>query len=211
MPSLKTIRKRIASVKSTQKITRAMKMVAAARLRRAQQRIVELRPYAKKTRAVLRDVTARPGVDDSEHPLLSTRVEKAVVLVVLASDRGLAGGFNSNVNRAAEQAMKQMQADGKRVALVTIGRRARDYFRRRGADIIKELPGVTDKLDLTKADEIAAELIDLYVGAKLAHSSEGGAHSESQLPTTADKETEIDQRFDSIYLVYNEFKSAMSQ
>jgi F-type H+-transporting ATPase subunit gamma len=211
MPSLKAIRKRIASVKSTQKITRAMKMVAAARLRRAQQRIVELRPFAKKTRAVLRDVTAKQVPIDLEHPLLAVRPEKDVVLVVLASDRGLAGGFNSNVNRAAEQAMKKMQADGKRVALVTIGRRARDYFRRRGAEIIKELPGVSDKLDLARADEIAAELVDLYVGARPAHSPEAGEHSESHAATTSDKEAEIEQQFDAIYLVYNEFKSAMSQ
>ncbi|MGZ6092368.1 MAG: F0F1 ATP synthase subunit gamma, partial [Polyangiales bacterium] len=96
MPSLKIIRKRITSVKSTQKITRAMKMISAARLRRAQQRITELRPFAVKTGEVLRSVAAR--IDDTDiHPLLARRDENSVLLVVVGSDRGLAGGFNSSI------------------------------------------------------------------------------------------------------------------
>src|SRR5438105_4159000 len=124
MPSLKTIRKRITSVKATQKITRAMKMVAGARLNRAQQRITALRPYALKVQEVLADVAAAmtekqtdlefSGRDTAEglHPLLHRRAEKNVLLVVMSGDRGLSGAFNTNVNKAAERAWKQKQADG---------------------------------------------------------------------------------------------------
>src|SRR5450631_1754707 len=102
MPSLKAIRKRITSTKATQKITRAMKMVAGARLSRAQQRIVALRPYAVKTGEILQSVAAQATGSDTEalHPLLARRPEKNVLLVVLSADRGLCGGFNTNINKA---------------------------------------------------------------------------------------------------------------
>src|SRR5262245_35084986 len=105
MANLKAIRKRIGSVKSTQKITRAMKMVAAARLRRSQQRITEMRPYAVKTMEVLSSVATRAG---TVHPLLARREEKRVMLVVLTSDRGLAGAFNTNINKAAFKMWKKL-------------------------------------------------------------------------------------------------------
>ena len=217
MPSLKTIRKRIASVKSTQKITRAMKMVAAARLRRAQQRITELRPFALKTAAVIHSVASRideAGDGDSQHPLLATHEEKSVILVVMSSDRGLAGAFNSNVNRAAERRMKELQAEGKRVALVTIGRKARDYFRRRGAEIVREIAGVNEKLDIARADEIAAEIVDIYVGHKpnrgdVTDLTDGASDGHAQV--TEEGKSIAEQRFDAVYLIFNEFKSAMTQ
>ena len=212
MASLKIIRKRITSVKSTQKITRAMKMVAAARLRRAQQRITELRPFAQKTADVLRSVAKRLDEGEKIHPLLARRDETRVMLVVIASDRGLAGGFNSNVNRAAERTMKEMQAAGKSVVLATIGRRSRDYFRRRGAQIAVEIPGVNEKIEIGRADEIASELIDLYIGAEKKPPTEGILESyehtaQEQMMSDEGRTTQLD----AVYLIYNEFKSAMTQ
>ena len=112
MANLKDIRKRIASVKSTQKITRAMKLVAGARLRKAQENIERLRPYAIKTHEVLSGVAARVGADEDVHPLLARREPKNVMLVVLTSDRGLAGAFNSNINKAAYNRWKEFEAQG---------------------------------------------------------------------------------------------------
>jgi F-type H+-transporting ATPase subunit gamma len=200
MPSLKAIRKRIGSVKSTQKITRAMKMVAAAKLRRAQQRITELRPFAVKTAEVLRGVSGRIDEGERIHPLLARREEKEVLLVVVGSDRGLAGGFNANVNRAAERAWHEMEGEGKHVRLATIGKKARDYFRRRGGEILVELPGVNEKLEIGKADEIAAQLIDLYVG-----------HAQKKENVETLESEEKSTQLDAVYLIYNEYKSAMTQ
>src|ERR1700722_13058022 len=126
MPSLKAIRKRITSVKSTQKITRAMKMVAGARLSRAQQRIVALRPYALKTGEILQSVATQGANGDGVealHPLLARRTEKKVLLVVLLSDRGLCGAFNTNINKAAEREWRARQGDGATVEFLTLGRK----------------------------------------------------------------------------------------
>jgi F-type H+-transporting ATPase subunit gamma len=213
MPSLKAIRKRISSVKSTQKITRAMKMVAAARLRRAQMRITELRPFAQKTGEVLRSVAARVDEGEKIHPLLARREEKEVMLVVISSDRGLAGGFNSQVNRQAERSMKELQAEGKHVVLVTIGKKARDYFRRRGAEIVLELPGVNEKIDIAKTDDIAAQLIDLYLAEKSKSKvpEEGYIEKYEETPGEQLEGEGVGGKLDAIYIVYNEFKSAMTQ
>ena len=180
MPSLKDIRKRIASVKSTQKITRAMNMVAAAKLKRAQTRILELRPYAHKTHEVLSSVAARAGAEEI-HPLLARREPKQVMLVVLTSDRGLCGGFNSNINRLAERTLRR--SDLGHVSLSICGRKGRDYFRRRGADVRHEFMGVFERLDWDQAAEIARVIVDEYGKREL----------------------------DAVHLVYNEFKSAISQ
>jgi F-type H+-transporting ATPase subunit gamma len=210
--SLKLIRKRISSVKSTQKITRAMKMVAGARLNRAQQRITELRPYAVKVQTVLSEITrpapgsvaielAAPapeppqdagegyaalldGLGDAPaHPLLIQRAEKRVMLVVLTSDRGLCGAFNTNINKRGEREWHSRTESGQEVQLVIIGRKGRDYFTRRGAPILEYLPGIWDKLSLDTAQAVSQRL--------LAPLNKG--------------------EVDAIYLVYNEFKSAMSQ
>lgn len=204
MPSLKSIRKRITSVKSTQKITRAMKMVAGAKLNRAQQRITELRPYAVKVQEVLweitRNVAAAPaaegigaegdaavaapvGGDKPAHPLLVSREERRVLLLVLTSDRGLCGAFNTNINKRAEREWKSRTEAGQQVQLAIIGRKGRDYFTRRDAPILEYLPGVWDKLSLETAQEVGAKLLAPF------------------------NKNEID----AIYLVYNEFKSAISQ
>ena len=183
MANLKAIRKRIISVKNTQKITRAMKMVAAARLRRAQTAITELRPYAQKTLEVLSSVAARAAADDMVHPLLVRREVKNVMLVVLTSDRGLAGAFNTNINRAAYTFLKELQAEGKHVEVAVIGRKAKEYFARRGATLRHTFTGVFENLSVTKATEIGIVLADEYERSDL----------------------------DAIYLCYNEFKSALTQ
>jgi F-type H+-transporting ATPase subunit gamma len=190
MANLKAIRKRIASVKATQKITRAMKMVAGARLNRAQQRITALRPYALKVQEVLEDVAAAMGSKQSEleasddlHPLLQRRAEKNVLFVVLSGDRGLCGGFNANVSKAAERAWKQKQAEGAEVAFATIGRKAREYLSRRRGTVAKDFPRMYDGLDIGKAKVVAEYLVRRFERGEV----------------------------DAVYLVYNEFKSAMTQ
>jgi F-type H+-transporting ATPase subunit gamma len=203
VPSLKAIRKRISSVQSTQKITRAMKMVAGARLNKAQQRILELRPYAVKTHAVLAEITQEPPkaagdepalpvegadvepgwADKPAHPLLVGRPEKRVLLVVLTSDRGLCGAFNTNINKRAEREWRERAASGQEPKLIIIGRKGRDYMTRRGAPILEHLPGVWDKLGLETAQHVGQTVLAPFNRKEV----------------------------DSIYLVYNEFKSAMSQ
>ena len=120
---LKTIRKRIQSVKNTQKITRAMKLVAAARLRRAQENIVRMRPYAEETLRMLSSLAARAGEDAEIHPLLARRPPQNVLLIVLTSDRGLAGSFNVSVAKAAFKFYGELKASGSNVTVGTIGRR----------------------------------------------------------------------------------------
>lgn len=199
MPSLKSIRKRISSVKSTQKITRAMKMVAGARLARAQARIVALRPYAIKTQEVLAAVVAsdaaeaehqeeleelRPVADEAvKHPLLVRRPEKTVALLVLTSDRGLCGAFNSSILKMAEGEWHRREAAGQTVRLYTIGRKGRDYFRRRQAPVAHEFSGIWENLDLDHARLVAKKLLAPLLQGEV----------------------------DAIYLVYNEFKSAITQ
>jgi F-type H+-transporting ATPase subunit gamma len=182
MPSLKSIRKRIVSVKNTQKITRAMKMVAAARLRRAQQNITELRPYAQKTLEVLSSVAMRAG-DEEVHPLLARRPAKKVLLVALTSDRGLAGAFNANLNKTALRRWKELEGEGHEVHFAVVGRKGRDFLRRRGARIEFEFAGVFENLTVAKAGEIGRAIVAEY-------KTDG---------------------YDAVYLIYNEFKSAISQ
>ncbi|WP_437335195.1 ATP synthase F1 subunit gamma [Sorangium sp. So ce394] len=207
MPSLKSIRKRISSVKSTQKITRAMKMVAGAKLNKAQQRITELRPYAVKVQEVLWQITrdavaasaaeaaaaagtgaegeagALAGREGAAHPLLVTRPERRVLLLVLTSDRGLCGAFNTNINKRAEREWKSRTEAGQEVQLAVIGRKGRDYFNRRNAPILEYLPGVWDKLSLETAQAVGAKILAPFNKGEI----------------------------DAIYLVYNEFKSAITQ
>src|SRR5690606_6219615 len=182
MANLKQIRKRIGSVKSTQKITRAMKLVAAARLRRAQENITRLRPYAIKTMDVLSSVAARVSSEEAPHPLLEKREIENVLLVVLTSDRGLAGAFNANIEKMAYRRWKELEGEGKRVRFAVIGRKGRDFLQRRGADIVHEFTGVFENPTLERAGEIARTIADSYV------------------------DPSVD--LDACYLIYNEFKSA---
>ncbi|MEC7520015.1 MAG: ATP synthase F1 subunit gamma [Myxococcota bacterium] len=236
MANLKAIRKRIGSVKSTQKITRAMKMVAAARLAKAQQAITELRPYALKTLEVLSSVASRAGEEDV-HPLLARRDPKRVMLVVLTSDRGLAGAFNANVNKAAYLKWKALEDEGVEVSFAVIGRKGRDFFRRRGANIRRDFTGVFENLTVDSAGEIGRYIVGEYIaggqarlaaaeaeGRKLApgpsvdvDSLEGKPHGLAETDEGAETFTPTDSfedaepNLDAVYLVYNEFKSAMTQ
>jgi len=191
MPSLKAIRKRISTVKSTQKITRAMKMVAGARLARAQSRILALRPYAVKTQEILAALAATSAAGENEdaagkdpdHPFLTERPEQNVALLVLTSDRGLCGAFNTNINKAAERTWREHTASERTVQIFTVGRKGRDFLKRRKAPLVHDFPRVWDDLTLDKARIISRTVVPRLVRGEV----------------------------DSIYLVYNEFKSAMTQ
>ena len=181
MPTLKQIRRRINSVKSTQKITRAMKLVAAAKLRRAQANMERAKPYADEIRSLifdLADLTARES-----HPLLQVRPEKKALLVVITSDRGLCGAFNANINRRAERYVKDNEGGHEEITLALIGRKGRDYFRRREYPVWKEFLEVLSDPTYERVAEIGRELVARF----------------------------IDGGLDAVYVVYNEFKSAVAQ
>jgi F-type H+-transporting ATPase subunit gamma len=190
MPSLKIIRKRITTTKSTQKITRAMKMVAGARLARAQSRILALRPYALKTQHILTALAAPNPHENGEesverqpdHPYLADRPEQNVSLLVLTGDRGLCGAFNTNINKAAERTWREHTGQGRTVQMFTVGRKGRDFLKRRSAPVADDFP-LAGELNLDKARLISRTLMPKLVRGEI----------------------------DSIYLVYNEFKSAMTQ
>src|SRR5262245_36597289 len=131
MPSLLDIRRRIRSVKNTQQLTKAMKTVSAAKLRRAQERVFSARPYAEQLKRVLGNLTAH--IENVAHPLLEVRSEERILFVVVTADRGLCGAFNSNILRAATTFLREHAA--KKVILATAGRKGRDFFRRRGIPI----------------------------------------------------------------------------
>jgi F-type H+-transporting ATPase subunit gamma len=156
MANLKDIRKRISSVKSTQQITKAMQMVAAAKLKKAQENVVQARPYAAKMSEVLASLAVR--VKPGKHPLLQRREEKKVELVVIASDRGLCGGFNTNVIQIADSFLQEKKEDCE-VMLSVVGRKARDYFRRRNWEFqTEELnPGV---VDFRWAEKLSRDIIN---------------------------------------------------
>ncbi|HET8934491.1 MAG TPA: ATP synthase F1 subunit gamma [Polyangiales bacterium] len=185
MANLKAIRKRISTVKNTRKITRAMKLVAAARLRKAQENIQALRPYALQTIDIISSLAARAGEGDggAPHPLLERRDPKRVMLVIITSDRGLAGAFNSGISKAAFKHYQQLVSEGKSVIVAAVGRKGSDYFRRRGVKIEHSLGHVFSSLNYEKAREIGEMIIRDYT----------------------------DEQLDAVYLCYNEFKSAITQ
>jgi F-type H+-transporting ATPase subunit gamma len=181
MPALIDIRRRIRSVKNTQQITKAMKMVSAAKLRRAQEAMFAARPYARKMLEVLNSLATRANPDS--HPLLRERPVERVLLVVVTADKGLAGGFNANILRAAQRFLKSDELAGKQIHLELIGRKGRDFFRRRPWTIRTEEIGLFQSLQFPRAQQIAQRLIRSYGNE------------------------EVDQ----IYLAYNEFKSVVQQ
>jgi len=182
MPSLIDIRRRIRSVKNMQQITKAMKMVSAAKLRRAQERALASRPYSNIMGRVLANIAlATAGSDEvADLPLLQVREEKRVQLIVVSSDTGLAGAFNSNLLRGAQRFIDERDRSGLRIE--TIGRKGRDYFKRRNFTLSGEHIGIVEKPNIEKAREIAHKMIDLYSNAEI----------------------------DAVYLVVNEFKSVMA-
>jgi F-type H+-transporting ATPase subunit gamma len=179
MPSLKALRKRIVTVRSTQKITRAMKMVAAARLRRAQESAERARPYAAKLNEMFAAVAA--GIDPEAHPLLARREPRRVDLLVLTSDRGLCGGYNANLLRAAEAFLRERK--GVEIAIGVVGRKGLDYYRRRGAHLVLHRLGILTTPAPALAKELASEVTRRFVAAET----------------------------DAVYLAYSRFRSAISQ
>jgi F-type H+-transporting ATPase subunit gamma len=159
MPGLKEIRKRIGSVKSTKQITKAMKMVAAAKFRKAQTRIIEMRPYADKMRDVLSTLAKTV---DTGHPLLEVRVRKRVEVVVLTGDRGLCGAFNTNVMKAAVKLIKDVKNEGIEVSVSAIGKKGTDLFRRRGIALRKSWTGLSGRVSYASAQEIAKDIMENY-------------------------------------------------
>lgn len=184
MPSLRDIRSRIVSVKSTRQITKAMKMVAAAKLRRAQDAILKTRPYAQLLDRTLTKVAARAAAEGAtSHPLLAPREQKTAEVIVITSDRGLAGGFNSNIARRVQRFLTEDGERFQKTTLTTIGRKGRDFFRARHVEIRKDFTGIHSGLDYAKADAIAREYTERYLAGEV----------------------------DAVFLAYNEFKSAISQ
>lgn len=159
MPGLKEIRKRIGSVKSTKQITKAMKMVAAAKFRKAQGRILELRPYADKMNAVL---TSLARAVDTGHPLLEIRPRKKVEVMVLTGDRGLCGAFNTNVMKAATKLIKDLHGEGIEVTVSAIGKKGTDLFRRRGIALRRSWTGLSGRISYYNAQEVAKDIIENY-------------------------------------------------
>ena len=181
MASLIDIRRRLRSVKSTQQITKAMKMVAAAKLRRAQDRVVGARPYAKLLSEVLASVTAH--AEDLDHPLLTTRPEQRVIVVVIAGDRGLAGAFNTNVNRATAHLLAA-HPEWTEVRILPVGKKAVEFWRRRKVPFTeKTYAGIFANLKYADGKEIASFLAKEF----------------------------IEDRIDAVYVVVNEFRSILSQ
>lgn len=191
MPSLKNIRTQIASKKSTQKITRAMKLVAASRLRRAQDAIIAARPYAIAVAEAVAQVALRAGTE--AHPLLERRSPERITLVLLTSDRGLAGGFNANIFRAVQRFIAERKdpkqtstgdsTPAREITLEIVGKKGRDYYRRRRQTITRETPAPTAETST-------------HIAAEMAHVVTHEFH---------------EGRTDAVFLVYNEFKSAVQQ
>ena len=183
MPNLLDIRRRIKSVKNTQQITKAMKMVSAAKLKRAQDRVVMARPFANKMGEVLGELASRTD-QDFHHPLLDLRGDQRYLLVLITADKGLCGGFNTNLTKAAQAFIRENP--DKNIEIMAIGRKGRDFFRSRHATITSEFLGLTGKgrVEFSEALEVAQAIIKEY---------------------TEDKE------IDKVFLIYNEFKSVLSQ
>ncbi len=182
MPSLIDLRRRVRAVKSTQQITKAMKMIAASRLKRAQDRVVAARPFAQRMLGVLNSLVSR--IDPEVHPLLRMpdQTGAPVLLIVITADRGLCGSFNSNVIKSAGQFITT-EGQGREVALGLIGRKGRDFFRRRGFDVRYEAAGIFQRLSFEHAVAVANSAIEEFTSGRVG----------------------------SVYLVYNEFKSVMTQ
>src|SRR6266571_4624529 len=179
MPTLRDIQRRIRSVQSTQKITRAMKLVAAAKLRRAQERIVSARPYAAKMAELLGNLVS--GSDEAVHPLLEQREGPRRQIVIITADKGLAGAFNSNIIRRSLDLIRESNTT--EVTLVVVGRKARDFYRRRPWTIKRDMIGFWDRLAYAHAAELADYFMQQY----------------------------LDGEVDEVHLLYNEFRSVALQ
>jgi len=181
MPTLRDIRKRLKAIQSTKKITAAMKMVAAAKMRKVQDRMLNFRPYASRMQTVLSDLAR---VSEREiHPLLYLRPRKTVEVIILTSDKGLCGAFNTNILKAGANYINSLKKDGVEVSVNVVGRKARDYFRRRNVPLRKQWLGLSGRITYANAQEIASDLSENY----------------------------INETFDEVIVIYNEFKSMIAQ
>ena len=190
MPTLLELRRRTRSVRNTEQITRAMKMVATARLRRAQEAIVSARPFAARILKVLGGVVA--AAPPESHPLLRERPERRVEVIVVTSDRGLCGSFNANALKRAEILLDSLDDDPARPVpprVRTVGRKGRDHFRRRGIRLVDPLEDIFRELGYQHARQIAAPLMERYCR----------------------EDPEDPEGLDAIYLVFNEFKNILRQ
>jgi F-type H+-transporting ATPase subunit gamma len=181
MATLRDIHKRIKAVENTKKITKAMKMVAAAKLRKVQTRMMDLRPYADKMHDVL--ISLAKGADRESHPLLSLRPRKTVEVVVVTSDRGLCGAFNTNILKAAQETIDNYKKEGFEISISTVGKKARDYFKRRDVEVRNSWTDISGSVRFSSAEEIANDI----------------------------KENYINETVDEVNVVYNAFKSMVAQ
>ena len=181
MATLRDIQKRIKAVENTKKITKAMKMVAAAKLRKVQSRMMDLRPYADKMHDVL--ISLAKGADRESHPLLAFRPRKTVEVVVVTADRGLCGAFNTNILEAAQKAIDNYKNEGFEVSISTVGKKAREYFKRRNIAVRNSWTGISGSVRFSSAEEIANDI----------------------------KENYMNETFDEVTVVYNAFKSMVAQ
>jgi F-type H+-transporting ATPase subunit gamma len=178
MATLLDFRRRIRSVKNTQQITRAMKFVAAARLRRAQEAALAARPYANELSRLLRSIMAR--IDEPEHPLLAKRPEERILAIVLTGERGLAGAFNTNILRKANEFLRERR--DKKLSLVPVGKKGRDSLKRAGFKFAAEYINVLAKVEFSTAREIAGLASELYAKEEI----------------------------DAVYLIFSEFKTVVT-
>ncbi len=181
MATLRDIQNRIKAVQNTQKITKAMKMVAASKLRKVQTRMLDLRPYAEKMHEVLTSLAK--GADTESHPLLAVRPRKTVKVVVFTSDRGLCGAFNTNILKAAQRTIDQHISDGFEVSISTVGKKATEYFKRRGVELKNSWTGMSGNITFSDAEKIA----------------------------TAVKEEYLSEASDEVVIVFNAFKTMVAQ
>jgi F-type H+-transporting ATPase subunit gamma len=181
MPSLQSLRRKIGAFKNTQKITKAMKMVASSKLRRAQERILAFRQYGLKMRGVLANLSLR--VNRASHPLLQKREVKTIEIVVVTSDRGLCGAFNANIIRKAMEFIRECEGRGAKVIIGLAGRKGREYFRRRAWPLRQQWINIFDRLTYEHGMEIGQDGCENFIKGT----------------------------FDELYIIYNEFKSAMQQ
>jgi len=181
LATLREIKGRISSIKNTEKITRAMKMVAAVKFRKAQENVIAARPYARKIAEILKSLI--PTVENIENELLQEREVKRICMVVVTSDRGFAGPFNTNLIKEAERLIKEKYADfynSHNLTLVTLGKKSFDFFSKRNYDIFARYVGIFDRIEFASARKVVTDLLDGY----------------------------LDKKFDKVIVIYNEFKSA---
>jgi F-type H+-transporting ATPase subunit gamma len=179
MPNLRDIKRRIRSVKNTQQITKAMKLVSASKLRKAQEAMLRARPYALKTKDVMNSLAAR--CDKDQHPLLNTREVKKVLILLITSDKGLCGGFNSYLNRKTNQLIKENK--GNEISFLFAGKKGNTFFKNKGFPVVGNYLGWTKSYTFDMSAEIAKKLTDVF----------------------------LDEKADKVYIVYNEFKSVIQQ